>query len=119
MKQLLPVLAAALAASALAAAPALAHVHLETTSPGAGKTARTSLRTVTVRFSGSIVTGRLTVTGPGGRLVGSGGRDPRRTSRLLAELRHGLKPGRYRATWRILDEDGHRQRGSFTFRLRR
>ncbi|WP_354700159.1 Protein YobA [Paraconexibacter sp. AEG42_29] len=119
MRRLMPAVTALVAAGAVAAAPALAHVDLERTSPGKGKTAKTSTRSVTVSFSGSFVTGKLTVTGPGGKVVGRGGQDPRKTSRLRAELRSGLKPGTYKATWRILDQDGHRQNGTFTFKLRR
>lgn len=74
---------------------------------------------MTVTFSGSFTTGKLTVTGPGGTVVGRGGPDPRRTSRLRAELAGRLRPGTYRVAWRILDSDGHRQTGAFAFRIRR
>lgn len=117
-RRLLRTLAAFGAAGTVAAPAALAHVSLEATSPGKGRTVSRA-RTVTVTFSGSFTTGRLTVTGPGGTVVGRGGPDPRRTSRLRAELASGLKAGSYKVAWRILDTDGHRQTGTFTFRIRR
>lgn len=118
MRKLLPAVIATVAVGALAA-PALAHVDLERTSPGRGKTAKTSLRTVTVSFSGSFVTGKITVVGP--RREDRRPRRPGPAEDLAAARRAepGLKPGTYRTTWRILDEDGHRQNGSFTFRLRK
>ena len=110
------------AAAALAcAAPASAHTEVKSTSPSAGSTARTGLRAVKVTFTQAIQRGTLRVTGPGGAVAskGSGGRDPRRISRLKVRLKRGLGPGRYTARWTIKAVDGHEQSGSFSFRLRR
>jgi methionine-rich copper-binding protein CopC len=97
---------------AVTAGAAFAHTEVKSTSPAKGGTAKTSIRTVTVTFNGPIRSGTLRVTGPGGSVVsvGSGGRDPRKITRLA---------GRYRARWTIVAADGHDQRGSFTFRLRK
>jgi methionine-rich copper-binding protein CopC len=102
------------------AGSALAHVDVERTSPRKNKTASRSIQSVSVTFSGQIRRGTMRVTGPGGRVysIGSGGRDPRRVTRLIVELRSGLPRGSYRASWRIKAGDGHNQKGSFRFRLR-
>jgi methionine-rich copper-binding protein CopC len=114
------VLAAVLGIGALLVAPAWAHNRVKSTSPKKNGTASTSIRTVTVTFDKPIRRGTLQVTGPGNRRVsGSGGRDPRRINRLLTELNRGLRSGSYRARYTIVAADGHRQRGSFRFRLRR
>ena len=113
--------AAACAAAALAfAAPASAHTEVKSTSPARGSTASTSIRVVTVTFTQAIRSGSLKVTGPGGTTVsnGSGGRDPRKVTRLRVGLRGALKAGRYKARWTITAADGHSQTGSFRFRLR-
>ncbi len=100
---------------------ALGHTEVKSTSPARGTTAKTSIARATVTFDGPIRRGTLRVVGPGGHVasVGSGGRDPRRITRLLVGLKPSLRPGSYRASWTIVAADGHHQRGSFRFRLAR
>lgn len=114
----------AVLASALAlggAAAASAHTQVKSTSPASGATARTTLARVTVTFTTEVRSGTLRVVGPGGKVAsaGRGGRDPRKTSRLLVGLKRSLKPGSYTAKWSVVAEDGHKQSGSFRFKLRR
>lgn len=113
-------LLAAVVACATAAAPALAHVELVKTSPKAGGTVKRTAASASATFSGPILRGTLTVTGPGGRRasVDRGARDPRSIKRVLVELRRGLRAGSYKATWTIVAGDGHREQGSFRFKLK-
>ena len=101
------------------ATAALAHVKVSATSPSG--TAKTSVRSAKVAFTGPIRRGTLKVVGPNGKKVssGSGGRDPRSIRRLAVSLKGGLKAGRYKASWSMVASDGHRQSGSFRFRLKR
>lgn len=104
----------------LAAASASAEAHVGATGfyPASGGRAKTSINVVKVAFGGPIRSGTLSVRGPRGVVsVGRGGRDPRKISRLIVPLRRGLVAGRYRASWSIVAADGHRQSGSFLFRL--
>ena len=112
-------LAAALALGG--AAIASAHTEVRSTSPASGTTAKTTLSRVTVTFTGSLASGKLRVSGPGGKLasLSNGGRDPRNTSRLLVGLKGALKPGSYTASWSVAAADGHKQKGSFRFRLKK
>jgi methionine-rich copper-binding protein CopC len=118
----LPRTAAALVAAtgvlAIGATAADAHTEVASTSPKG--TASTATRTVTVTFTGQIRSGTLTVK-RGGTTVsrGRGGQDPRNVKRLRVGLRSGLKAGTYRATWTAVAADGHHQRGTFSFRLKR
>jgi methionine-rich copper-binding protein CopC len=117
--RLVVTLLAAVAALAIAATVALAHVNVKSRSPGKGASASRSIDSVSVTFKGPIRSGSLRVVGPGGRVVSSGsGRDPRNITRVRAGLSNSLRAGRYRATYRIVAADGHRQRGSWRFRLR-
>ena len=111
--------AAPVLALAAAAPPALAHTEVTATNPARGATAPTGLRSVTVTFSAPIQQGTLKVTGPGKVRVskGSGGRDPRKVSRLRVALKGGKAAGRYKARWTIRAADGHAQHGTFRFRL--
>ena len=120
MKRLFAALATAAAISAVTATTAFAHVEYKSSSPGKGKTASTRISTVTVTFTGPLRKGTLKVTGPGGKSVndGAGARDPRNISRLRVPLKSGLKAGSYKATWSITAADGHKQSGSFTFKLK-
>lgn len=119
MRRLLPLTTCV--ATLAVAAPALAHVEVKSTSPKKGTTAKGTVRAVTITFTGPLITGKLTVFGPNGRQasVDAGGRDPRNTSRLVTEMRSGLKRGTYTAKWRIRADDGHSESGSFTFRVSR
>ncbi len=113
-------IAALLAAAAVMTAVALAHVDVEKTSPKRGGSAKASLRAVTITFSAPIRRGTVRVTGPDGKVsLGKGGRDPRKVTRLIGELKGSKAPGRYKASWTLVAADGHKQRGSFRFRLRR
>lgn len=115
----IPCIAAALIAAGAPAA--LAHTKVKSTSPASGGSAKTTTSRVSVTFTGALRSGTLRVTGPGGRAASSrtGGRDPRNVKRLLVGLKGSLKAGSYKASWTILAADGHRQRGSFRFRLTR
>jgi copper resistance protein C len=99
---------------------AAAHTEVASTSPASGATAKTSIKQVTVTFTGELQRGTLRVTGPGGKVVSAGGgRDPRNVKRLLAGLKGSLKPGSYQASWTVTAPDGHRQKGAFQFKLKR
>jgi methionine-rich copper-binding protein CopC len=99
---------------------ALGHTEVASTSPASGATAKTSIKQVTVTFTGPLRRGTLRVVGPGGKVVSAGGgRDPRNVKRLLAGLKGTLKPGSYKAGWTIVAPDGHGQKGSFRFKLKR
>lgn len=102
-------------------AAALAHSEVVSTSPKSSGSASTKITKVTVTFSGPMRSGTIRVTGPGGGVVsiGRGGSDPRNVNRLTVSLKRGLKVGRYTATWTAKAADGHAQRGSFRFRLKR
>ena len=117
----LPVtLVLAFVATALPATVALAHVDVKSRSPSKGGSASKSIGGVSVTFEGPIRSGGIRVVGPGGRVVssGNGGRDPRNITRVKVGLKGSKRAGRYRATYSIVAADGHRQRGSWRFRLR-
>lgn len=114
--------AAALAtiASLALATAAQAHTEVASTSPRNGRTASTATRSVTVTFTGQIRRGTLSVSRAGRKVSrGSGGVDPRSVKRLRVALGSRLKAGRYVARWSIVAADGHRQSGTFRFRLAR
>lgn len=112
-------LAAAATVSAITAAAAFAHTEVKSTYPAKGKTASVRISTVSVTFNGSIRSGTVKVTGPGGTASsGQGGRDPRSIKRLRVPLKSGLRAGKYKASWTMKAADGHTQRGSFTFKLK-
>jgi methionine-rich copper-binding protein CopC len=114
-------LAVAVLVGIFGTAVAFAHTRVAATSPAAGSTAKTTIRTVKVRFTEGIRSGTLKVYGPKGGKVsaGKGGRDPRNVKRLVATLSRHLKAGRYTAKWTIVAADGHAQHGSFHFKLKK
>ena len=106
--------------SAVAATAAFAHTEVKSSYPAKGKSASTRISTVSVTFTGTIRSGSIKVTGPGGKIYssGSGGRDPRKVSRLRVGLKSSKRVGSYKASWAIKAVDGHTQRGSFTFKVK-
>ena len=116
--------ASAVLATALVVAStsiAFAHTKVTSTSPAKGKSAKTTITKATVTFTGPLRRGTLRVTGPGAEVVSlsKGGRDPRNINRLLVGLERSKRAGSYKASWTIVAADGHRQQGSFRFRLKR
>jgi len=103
---------------ALGAPAASAHVQIVKTNPSG--TAKTSLGSVSILFSGPIRSGTLKVFGPDGSKVskGAGGRDPRNVDRLLVGLKSGLKAGTYTAKAKWIAADGHHQEETFSFKLK-
>ncbi len=102
------------------ATTAWAHVQVKSTSPAKGSTVKKSLKSVKVTFTGPIRKGTVTVKNAYGTKVsnGTGGRDPRNISRLVVSLKSGLKAGKYTVKWTCTAADGHKQNGTFTFKLK-
>lgn len=117
------VAAALLATGGLAtgAGVALAHTEVESTYPKKNSTSSTKITRVLVTFGEQLRAGTVTVTGPGAKKVsvGKGGVDPRKVSRLRVGLKSSKTAGKYTARWTATAADGHKQSGSFTFRLRK
>jgi hypothetical protein len=111
--------AAALAGAATLAAPALAHAPVLGTSPKNGSTVA-KVRTVSVRFGEAVVTGKITVYKASGSALAAkaSGLAPNNKARLRATFARNLPTGRYTVKWRALADDGHRETGTFRFRVR-
>ena len=103
----------------VAAVPALAHAPVVGTFPKNGATV-SNVRTVSVRFGESVVTGLITVKRADGSTVAAraSGLQPSNKARLRATFARKLARGRYAVSWRALADDGHRERGTFRFRVR-
>jgi len=107
------------AAIALGAAPAaFGHAVVVKRTPSPGATV-TKPKRVSVRFSQSLTTGLITITRDGREVSPSAtGLDARRRSVLRAAFARPLPRGIYVVSWRALAPDGHRQSGSWSFRVR-
>jgi methionine-rich copper-binding protein CopC len=102
------------------AVPAFAHAPVLGTFPAKGATV-SPVRTVSVRFGESVVTGLISVRRSDGTAVRAraAGLDPRNGARLRATFARRLPAGSYKVSWRARADDGHSERGTFTFRVRR
>lgn len=111
-------LAAALAIGLGAAPAASGHAEIVKRSPVPGGTVAKAKR-VTIRFSQSLTTGLITVSRDGREVTPRAtGLDPKRRSVLRAAFARPLPRGTYVVAWRALAPDGHRQTGTWTFRVR-
>ena len=101
------------------AVPALAHAPVVGTFPASGATV-SNVRTVSVRFGESVVTGLISVSRSRGTAVRAraAGLDPRNKARLRATFARRLPAGSYKVSWRARADDGHSERGTFRFRVR-
>jgi methionine-rich copper-binding protein CopC len=108
----------ALTCTAVAAAPAAAHVGVKSYSPKRGSTVPRTLERVKVTFKGRIVDGKLTVRNASGTKVSRGSGAVVNDDRVLrARLKGGLKRGRYSVSMKVLHSDGHVMSKSWSFRL--
>jgi methionine-rich copper-binding protein CopC len=109
----------AVLATGVAAVPALAHAPVTGTFPRNNSTV-SNVRTVSVRFGEAVVTGLITVKRANGTTVAAraSGLQPSNKARLRATFARSLPSGRYTVSWRARADDGHRQRGTFKFRVR-
>jgi methionine-rich copper-binding protein CopC len=115
MTRRVPLVAAALGLALLPAAvtPVLGHVGLVSSDPAAGTTV-SDVRTVTLVFSEPLKKGvsSFKLVGPDGMAIGTGtATAPRRMTLDALEL----KPGEYTVRWAAAGDDGHLERGRFTF----
>lgn len=101
-------------------ADALAHAHLDRSSPAAGSTLTQAPAEVVLWFTEALEAKFSTVevrdakdvamqTGPASGVPGN-------TAQLRVPLKP-LSPGIYTVKWRVLSVDTHRSRGDFTFRV--
>ena len=100
-------------------APALAHVHLDSSTPRSGSTISPPTEIV-MRFSGPIISRASTI-----KLVDARGGEvtvgiiPSGNTEILARPGHPLAVGIYRLTWRAAGEnDGHRMSGNISFTVK-
>jgi copper resistance protein C len=109
----------AVLATGVAAVPALAHAPVLGTFPKNNATV-THVRTVGVRFGEAVVTGLITVKRADGSTVPArtSGLQPSNKARLRAAFSRNLPSGRYTVSWRARADDGHREHGTFRFRVR-
>ncbi len=99
-----------------AAPPASAHTELRATDPAAGSTLDAAPPAVTLTFSGSLLGGDVTVTGPDGDSAAAG---PVTVDGAVVRVPVALpSAGRYDVDWSATAGDGHRLQGSFAFEFR-
>ncbi len=112
----LGLLGALLTALFLAAAPALAHAQLDSTTPAQGVTVATAPARVTLTFSENIgiSQGYVRVTDAKGDRVDTGTASVSGPTAAVA-LRPGLPDGGYLVSWRVISADSHPVAGSFGF----
>jgi methionine-rich copper-binding protein CopC len=114
---------ALLAVVAVGTGVAHAHAELLTTNPRGGAVVKKMPSSVTVTFTGPIKSkgSSLVVNNSAGKRVSTriGRRDPKNVKRLTVPMKSGLGNGRYVVRWTFTSADGHRQSGSYSFRVKR
>jgi len=112
--------AMAVAGIALAVpASSSAHAGIKSYSPKPNSTVSRDLTAVRITFKARITDGNLTVKQASGKKVSRGsGRVVSKHRAVRALLKARLKAGRYTATAKWLDTDGHVETKSWSFRLR-
>lgn len=112
--------AAALAGVALVAgggAVAFAHTEEVAEYPANGSKVSANTSKATITFGEQIKSGKLVVRGSKGVVSRPSRVSKTNVKKLYATLKRPLAKGRYRATWNVTAADGHKQEGSWTFRV--
>lgn len=99
---------------------AAAHTSVESERPKGGSTVKTDITVVAMVFAGDTRSNKITVKSSGGSVISKATkRDPRDKHRYQAKLATPVKPGKYTASWRMTAADGHKQKGSWTFTVKK
>ena len=112
--------AALLAALMLGVAPAQAHAYLDHASPLVGSTVKAAPNEVRLWFNQPLeprFSGAELRASSGGPVLGTGAVDTADPKQMVIPT-HGLPPGKYKVTWKVLSVDTHRTEGSFTFEVK-
>ena len=95
-----------------------AHAGIKSYSPKPGSRVSRDLSAVRITFKARITDGKLSVRRSGTKVSRGPGRVVAKHRAVRALLVSGLRAGRYRATAKWLDTDGHVETKSWSFRLR-
>lgn len=106
----------ALAVSAAVPAAALGHAAVDKTYPSKGATVSTSIKRVSVTFDEAVTTGTLSVKTGGGAAVPVTVKQ--KGAKITGTLKRTLSAGRYKVSWRAVADDGHKESGSFSFKVK-
>jgi methionine-rich copper-binding protein CopC len=121
MRRLLAAGAAAVLLSfAIPAGLAWAHAKVKSVSPGKNSTVHHSVREVRVTFDESVITGLIVIKTASGHVILLKRTGLKATNHAILQAipKRALGPGRYTADWRARADDGHREKGSWSFRVR-
>jgi methionine-rich copper-binding protein CopC len=95
-----------------------AHAGIKSYSPKPGSRVSRDLSAVRITFKARITDGNLSVKRAGQKVSRGSGRVVSKHRAVRALLVSGLRAGRYTATAKWLDTDGHVETKSWSFRLR-
>lgn len=107
---------AVLAAGVIGPAAAFGHAGVDKTYPANAASVSTSIKRVSVTFDEAVTTGTLSVRTGGGAAVPVTVRH--KGAKITGTLQRRLGKGRYRVSWRAVADDGHKERGTWSFRVR-
>jgi copper resistance protein C len=101
----------------LCSASLFAHLKVVKTAPADKSTVREAPTSVQVWFTQqpSRRVSRLEMSGPAGEVMLGDSRIDSQDRSISATVPETVGPGKYEVTWRTAGDDGHVQRGTFTF----
>jgi copper resistance protein C len=108
------------AAGLLMAFQVSAHAKLESTTPKADATV-SSPKLIQVHFSEAIETklSALTLAGSDGKAISIMSMNEAKEPATLSIMPNAtLAPGKYKATWKVVSDDGHKTKGAFSFTVK-
>jgi methionine-rich copper-binding protein CopC len=103
----------------LGVAPAHAHAFLDHASPLVGSAVKGSPSEVRMWFTQQLEPNfsGAQLRSSAGAVLGNGVVDTADPKQMVIPT-HGLPPGRYKVTWKVLSVDTHRTEGSFSFEVK-
>lgn len=104
----------------LGSSQALAHGHLQSSTPAEGSVLETAPETLTLDFSEALETALsdVTLTDAQGKTLATGELAAEDGDASIVNLKlPELAPGTYRVTWQVTSIDTHRSEGEFSFQV--
>ncbi len=97
---------------------AWAHAEIKSRTPSKGSTVHHSVKEVHITFSEAVITGKLAIT-KGGSNVALSRTGLKSSNHAIVQgiPKSPLTKGTYTVNWRALADDGHHQKGSWTFKV--
>src|SRR4051794_22477450 len=110
--------AVAVLGAGLTATNAFGHAEVKNRTPKPGSSLSSAPKTIRISFDEAVVTGKFASVTRNGKAVAFASKLSTHKAAIIATPKSELQAGTYKVSWRALADDGHHEKGSWSFRVR-